>query len=74
MLGIQLVQAGGRTKDEDGELAARVQTLLFDKYKVIIERGGRHGSVLRVLPPLTINQEEVTNVARVLADAIRESL
>lgn len=70
MMGIQLVAAG--TRVEDGELAGRVQRVLFDVHKVIIERGGRHGAVLRLLPPLTIQLDEIKLVADLLAKAISE--
>jgi len=40
------------------ELAARVQAECFAN-GLIIERGGRHGAVLRLLPPLNISQAEL---------------
>nr|AAZ91436.1 putative aminotransferase Amo1 [Omphalotus olearius] len=73
MMGIQLVSPDGSRK-EDGDLALRVQRTLFDKHRFIIERGGRFGSVLRVLPPLTITREEIVRCAETLVKGITESL
>ncbi|KZT23171.1 hypothetical protein NEOLEDRAFT_1136790 [Neolentinus lepideus HHB14362 ss-1] len=72
MLGVQLVLPDSII--EDGTLAQKVQAIMFDKHKVIIERGGRHGSVLRVLPPLTISSEEVHDAADLLARSIAEAV
>ena len=37
----------------------------------IIERGGRHGSTLRFLPPLIITEQEIDHVAEILDAALR---
>lgn len=37
---------------------------------LIVELGGRHGNVVRLLPPLTISDEQATAVLDRLADAL----
>jgi diaminobutyrate-2-oxoglutarate transaminase len=38
---------------------------------LVVERGGRHGAVIRLLPPLIITAEEVHEVVERLAAAVR---
>lgn len=45
----------------DGDLAARVQTEMLQR-GVIVECGGRNGSVIRFLPPLIITSDEIDQV------------
>lgn len=52
----------------DGATARRIQQECF-KRGLIIEVGGRHGSVLRFLPPLVITEAEVDAVADRVAAA-----
>lgn len=42
----------------DGELSAKIQKACFEN-GLILERGGRHGCVLRLLPSLLISEEEL---------------
>ncbi|MER7562495.1 diaminobutyrate--2-oxoglutarate transaminase family protein [Streptomyces sp. NPDC097941] len=51
------------------ELAAAVQRECLRR-GLIIELGGRHASVVRLLPPLTITDEQATAVLDRLADAV----
>ncbi|MFF4351339.1 diaminobutyrate--2-oxoglutarate transaminase family protein [Streptomyces sp. NPDC001530] len=51
------------------ELAAAVQRECLRR-GLIVELGGRHSSVVRLLPPLTITDEQVTAVLDRLADAV----
>ncbi|MYX99426.1 diaminobutyrate--2-oxoglutarate transaminase family protein [Streptomyces sp. SID486] len=51
------------------ELAAAVQRECLRR-GLIVELGGRHASVIRLLPPLTITDEQATAVLDRLADAI----
>ncbi|MEV2215702.1 aminotransferase class III-fold pyridoxal phosphate-dependent enzyme [Streptomyces sp. NPDC050997] len=51
------------------ELAAAVQRECLRR-GLIVELGGRHGSVVRLLPPLTISDEQATAVLDRLADAV----
>ena len=52
----------------DGPRARRVQQECFRR-GLILEVGGRHGSVLRFLPPLVVTEAEVEAIADVVADA-----
>ncbi|WP_405590074.1 diaminobutyrate--2-oxoglutarate transaminase family protein [Streptomyces sp. NBC_01092] len=51
------------------ELAAAIQRECLRR-GLIIELGGRHSSVVRLLPPLTISDEQATAVLDRLADAV----
>jgi diaminobutyrate-2-oxoglutarate transaminase len=51
------------------ELAAAVRDACLDR-GLIVELGGRHSSVVRLLPPLTITDEQATAVVDRLADAL----
>ncbi|MFG3015731.1 diaminobutyrate--2-oxoglutarate transaminase family protein [Streptomyces cinerochromogenes] len=51
------------------ELAAAVQRECLQR-GLIVELGGRHASVIRLLPPLTISDEQATAVLDRLADAV----
>ncbi|KUO03238.1 diaminobutyrate--2-oxoglutarate transaminase family protein [Streptomyces caeruleatus] len=51
------------------ELAAAIQRECLRR-GLIVELGGRHSSVVRLLPPLTISDEQATAVLDRLADAV----
>ncbi|MEV1025381.1 diaminobutyrate--2-oxoglutarate transaminase family protein [Streptomyces sp. NPDC050264] len=51
------------------ELAAAVRDACLDR-GLIVELGGRHSSVVRLLPPLTITDEQAAAVIDRLADAL----
>ncbi|WP_337270101.1 diaminobutyrate--2-oxoglutarate transaminase [Oryzifoliimicrobium ureilyticus] len=75
MLGIEVVDPYGAP---DGlghppfgpQFARAVQADAFRK-GLIIEAGGRHGSVLRLLPPLTISDEDLGLVVDILGSAFQ---
>ncbi|NUR00771.1 MAG: diaminobutyrate--2-oxoglutarate transaminase [Streptomyces sp.] len=74
MIGMELVDAGAQSDDygalpADPRLAARVQRESLRR-GLIVERGGRHDSVVRLLPPLTITDEQAETVLDRLAAAI----
>ncbi|MEU4212470.1 diaminobutyrate--2-oxoglutarate transaminase family protein [Streptomyces sp. NPDC026206] len=77
MIGVELVDPGG---EPDGcgahppapELAARVRAACLSR-GLIVELGGRHDAVLRLLPPLTITDEQAESVLDRLTDAIAEA-
>ncbi|MEU7229231.1 diaminobutyrate--2-oxoglutarate transaminase family protein [Streptomyces chrestomyceticus] len=74
MLGLELVDPD-TAPDPSGArpaapaLAAAVQRECLDR-GLIVELGGRHGSVVRLLPPLTITDEQADAVLDRLADAL----
>ncbi len=73
MLGIEIVDPVGR-RDAIGHLphgaeaAASIQADAF-RQGLIMETGGRFGSVLRLLPPLIISDAEIDQVGAILANA-----
>ncbi|NGN69254.1 diaminobutyrate--2-oxoglutarate transaminase family protein [Streptomyces sp. A7024] len=74
MIGVELVDpaSGGDGKapyPADPELAAAVQAECLAR-GLIVELGGRDGGVLRLLPPLTLTDEQASAVLSRLADAI----
>ena len=78
MIGIELVDpeatpeghaANGMTPPPDPALAAAVQQECL-RQGLIVELGGRHSAVVRLLPPLTLTDEQATAVVDRLADAL----
>lgn len=60
MLGVE-VSRGGRARrldPADGELARRIKLAALSK-GLLLESGGRHGAVLRFLPPLIVTESDV---------------
>jgi diaminobutyrate-2-oxoglutarate transaminase len=74
MIGVEIVKVGlTNTFDEpiaDSDTARRIQRAALE-HGLIIEIGGRHGAVLRFLPPLIINCEQIDYVAWAFAQAIK---
>ncbi|MFF3394531.1 diaminobutyrate--2-oxoglutarate transaminase family protein [Streptomyces sp. NPDC002669] len=75
MLGIELVDPEAAAPGDGPEpppapaLAAAVQQECLHR-GLIVELGGRHNSVVRLLPPLTLTDEQATAVVDRLADAL----
>lgn len=67
MLGVELVDPD--TGAAAPALAAAVRAECLDR-GLIVELGGRHSAVVRLLPPLTLTDEQATAVLDRLADAI----
>jgi diaminobutyrate-2-oxoglutarate transaminase len=55
------------------KLASRIQRECFNR-GLILEVGGRHGSVIRFLPPLIITEEQLDDVIAIFKDAVRAAL
>lgn len=73
MLGVEIVDPDGRPDalghpPHGPEIARLIQNEVF-RSGIILETGGRYGSVLRLLPPLTISDAEIDQVSDVLAVA-----
>lgn len=78
MVGAEIVQPGhpARTTANaglDGALAKRIKRECYQR-GLIIETGGRHGAVLRFLPPLVISEAELDQVAGKLGEAMGAAL
>ncbi|WNB91255.1 aspartate aminotransferase family protein [Bacillus sp. NEB1478] len=61
------------TYEANPELASRIQRECFNR-GLILEVGGRHGSVIRFLPPLIITEEQLDDVIAIFTDAVRAAL
>lgn len=80
MIGIEIVDER-KTADNtgayphDGTLAAAIQKACFDE-KLLLERGGRGGNVVRILCPIIISQSEcetmIERFGKALAKAVAE--
>jgi 4-aminobutyrate aminotransferase len=69
MIGIELVAAG----DDAPDVAAAGRVLERTRERgVLVGKGGLHGNVLRIAPPLTITSEEADEGLEVLVDALVE--
>ena len=55
----------------DGDLAARIQHECFEN-KLIIERGGRNGAVLRCLVALNVSYQEIEEMLSILEKVVTE--
>ncbi len=71
--GIGLIWGIDFSKIGDAELSHRIADKCFEK-KLIIERAGRGDSVLKILPPLTITDEELIKGLDIITEAIKEEL
>ncbi|WP_371503461.1 diaminobutyrate--2-oxoglutarate transaminase family protein [Kitasatospora sp. NBC_00374] len=74
MIGIELVDPAGDADScgalpPDPELAVEVRRACLER-GLIVELGGRHDAVLRLLPPLTISDEQTEAVLERLCDAV----
>jgi 4-aminobutyrate aminotransferase len=69
MIAVELVRPGGRIPDPDAAMAAlegcRTRLLLVGK-------GGVHGNVLRIAPPLSVTSAEIDTAAAALTDTLLE--
>lgn len=75
MLGVEIVDPTGTPDAQghppaDGARAARIQRECLRR-GLILELGGRHGAVVRFLPPLIITPAQIDTVAERFAAAVR---
>lgn len=78
MLGMELVDPDGDPDSlghypADGDLASAVQSAAFDR-GLIVETGGRGGSVVRFLPPLTISGPQIDEIGGIVHESVREAV
>ncbi|MGF1760283.1 pyridoxal phosphate-dependent class III aminotransferase [Photobacterium sagamiensis] len=74
MLGAEIVKPNGQKNkfgepEADPEMTAKIQRAALER-GLIIEKGGRQGSVLRFLPPLIITREQIDFALDALSKAI----
>ena len=53
----------------NGDAAAKVQKICFEN-KLIMEKGGRNGSVMRCLCALNVTQDEIEKAMNIFEDAV----
>jgi diaminobutyrate-2-oxoglutarate transaminase len=76
MLGIEFIDPNGPKDimghpEPSGEIAMRIQRLCFQN-KLVMEKGGRFGSVMRCLCPLTVTDEELDIAFGIFEKAVKE--
>jgi 4-aminobutyrate aminotransferase len=69
MIGIELVRPG--TREPDPAAAARMLELT-KAHGVLIGKGGLHGNVLRIAPPLSITDAEAEEALAIVTAALDE--
>jgi diaminobutyrate-2-oxoglutarate transaminase len=69
MLGVQIVNKENNGKPY-GELARIIQRECFER-GLVIEVGGRDSGVVRFLPPLIINENQIDTIGQIFADAVK---
>lgn len=67
MVGVELVQPGG---DQPAPRAAARVLELAKQHGLLVGKGGLHGNVLRLAPPMTVTAGEVHQALRVLNESI----
>jgi diaminobutyrate-2-oxoglutarate transaminase len=70
MVGVEIVDP--ETRAPSFEIARAVRTAAFSR-GLLCELGGRHDSTLRLLPPLIVTQENVSEALSILNDAFRSA-
>ncbi|ELY65185.1 diaminobutyrate--2-oxoglutarate transaminase [Natrinema versiforme] len=78
LLGMEVVDPAGDPDSlghfpADGDLASAVQSAAFDR-GLVIETGGRRGSVVRFLPPLTISASRIDEVGEIVHESVRAAV
>lgn len=73
MIGMEMVDPEGKASIQgslpaDAAVASRIQKECFDR-GLILEVGGRHGAVVRFLPPLIITEAQIDDVVAILREA-----
>ncbi|CAH0526353.1 pyridoxal phosphate-dependent class III aminotransferase [Vibrio hippocampi] len=74
MLGVEIAKPNGELNKfgepaSDGELTLKIQRAALER-GLMVEKGGRDGSVIRFLPPLIISFEQIDFALRTLEQAI----
>jgi len=74
MLGLEIVKANGERNKfgepaSDGELTLAIQRAALER-GLMVEKGGRDGSVIRFLPPIIISFDQIDFALRTLEEAI----
>ncbi|TWJ44228.1 Diaminobutyrate--2-oxoglutarate aminotransferase [Bacillus paralicheniformis] len=78
MIGAEIVaphkkQNANGSYPADAELASVIQRKCFEK-GLIVETGGRHGSVIRFLPPLIVTEAQIDDIITIFREAVYEAV
>ncbi len=78
MIGIEIIDEREQSDrlgayPADSQLAAEIQRACFE-HKLLLEKGGRNGTVIRLLCPLIITREECVEVIKRFKQAVTEAL
>ncbi|MFD2922665.1 aspartate aminotransferase family protein [Halobacillus naozhouensis] len=78
MIGVEIVDPTLKPSSDGSfpanpELASAIQKNCLER-GLIVEVGGRHGSVVRLLPPLIITKDQIDDVANILKESILAGL
>lgn len=77
MLGVEFINPKGKKDvmghpEPSGETAALVQKKCFEKH-LIMEKGGRNGSVMRCLCALSVTMDEIDTMIGIFREAVKEA-
>ena len=77
MLGIEFIDPSGPKDimghpEPSGTIAATIQRLCFENH-LIMEKGGRNGSVMRCLCALNVSMDEINTMLNIFSDAVRKT-
>ncbi len=76
MLGIEFIDPNGKkdimgNPEPSGEIAATVQRLCFENH-LVMEKGGRNGSVMRCLCALNVSMDDISTMLSIFSSVVRK--
>lgn len=76
MIGIEFIDPEGKKDimghpEASGSIAAEVQKRCFE-HKLVMEKGGRNGSVMRCLCALNVSKEDINTMLGIFSSAVKE--
>ncbi len=76
MLGVEFVDPKGEADSMgslpySGDIAAKIQHICFEKH-LVMEKGGRFGSVMRCLCPLNVTYDELDKMFEIFSETVKE--
>ena len=76
MIGIEFIDPEGKKDimghpEASGSIAAEVQKRCFE-HKLVMEKGGRNGSVMRCLCDLNVSKEDINTMLGIFSSAVKE--
>ena len=76
MIGIEFIDPEGKKDimghpEASGSIAAEVQKRCFE-HKLVMEKGGRNGSVMRCLCALNVSKEDINTMLGIFSSVVKE--